>query len=98
MFRKCSFDKTKNEIDCYRGKDCIKNFCVDSREHATKIINYEKMEMIPLTNEGKNYIRSKKYVIYAKKDLVLMIKNIKRLEIIFIIQENTEELLMIFAI
>ena len=54
--------------------------------------------MIPLTNEEKNYIVSKKYVIYVKKNLVLMIKNIKRLEIIVITLENTEELLMIFAI
>ena len=31
-------------------------FCKDLREHATKIINYEKKEMIPLTKkEEKNY-------------------------------------------
>ena len=37
----------------------------------------KKKEMIPLTNEEKKYIVSKKFVIYAKKDLVLMmtIKN-----------------------
>ena len=33
---------TKNKLDCYRGKDCMKNFCTDLREHAIKIINYEK--------------------------------------------------------
>ena len=22
----CSFDKTKNKLDYYRGKDCMKNF------------------------------------------------------------------------
>ena len=27
----------------------MKNFCLDLREHGTKIINYEKKEMIPLT-------------------------------------------------
>ena len=27
----------------------MKNICLDLREHATKIINYEKKEMIPLT-------------------------------------------------
>ena len=34
--------------------------------------------MIPVTNEEKNYIVSKNFVIYAKKDLVPMmtIKNI----------------------
>ena len=25
----------------------MKNFCLDLREHATKIISYEKKEMIP---------------------------------------------------
>ena len=29
-----------------RGKNCMKNFCLDLKEHATKIINYEKKEMI----------------------------------------------------
>ena len=55
--------------------------------------------MILLTNDKKkNYIVSKKYVIYVIKILVPMIKNIKRLEIIVIRLENTEELPMMFAI
>ena len=45
----CSFDKTKNKLDYYRGEDCIKKFHKDLREHATKIIDYEKKKMIPLT-------------------------------------------------
>ena len=35
----------------HRGEDCMKKFCLDLREHATKIINYEKKEMIPLTKK-----------------------------------------------
>ena len=31
----------------------MKSFCLDLREHTTKIINYEKKEMIPLTKEEK---------------------------------------------
>ena len=42
LFTHCSFDKTKNKLDYYRGEDCMKKFCLDLREHATKIINYEK--------------------------------------------------------
>ena len=42
LFTHCSFDKTKNKLDYYRGEDCMKKFCKDLREHATKIINYEK--------------------------------------------------------
>ena len=49
LFTYCSFDTTKNKFDYYRGQNCMKNFCLDLRQHATKIINYEKK--ISLTNE-----------------------------------------------
>ena len=46
----------------------MKNFCLDLREHATKIINYEKKEMTPLTKEEKKmHRRQKKYYICKKK-------------------------------
>ena len=52
----CSFDSTKNKLDHYRGKNCMENFCLDLADHATKIINHEKKEMIPLTKkEEKNH-------------------------------------------
>ena len=35
----------------------MKNFCLDLREHATKIINYDKKEMIPLTTDEKRVHR-----------------------------------------
>ena len=42
LFTQYSFDLTKNKLDCYRGKDSMKRFCEDLKEHAIKIINYEK--------------------------------------------------------
>ena len=51
LFTHYSFDRTKNKLDYYRGKNCMKNFCLDLRKHSTKIINYEKKEMIPLTKK-----------------------------------------------
>ena len=42
LFTHCSFDLTKNKLECYRGKDCMEQFCKDLKEHATKITNYEK--------------------------------------------------------
>ena len=42
LFTHCSFDKSKNKLNHYRGKDCMKKFCKDLREHGTKMINYEK--------------------------------------------------------
>ena len=39
----------------------MKKFCVDLKEHLTKIINYEKNEMIPLRNEeNKSYENQKR--------------------------------------
>ena len=42
LYTHCSFDKSKNKLDHYRGKDCMKKFCKDLRTHATKIINYKQ--------------------------------------------------------
>ena len=49
----CSYDKSENERKCYRGEDCMEMLSKDLKEQAMKIINYEKKEMIPLTNEEK---------------------------------------------
>ena len=42
LFTQCSLDATKNKLDCYRGKDCMKNFCSDFREHTTKYLIMKK--------------------------------------------------------
>ena len=104
MFTKCSFDETENKFDYYRGIDSIKKCCEEIRNHATEIINYEKHEMIPLTDEEIKFFEEQKNATYAKKSFVMMkIKKInlnytKKLEIIVILQENLEELLIAFAI
>ena len=66
LFTHCSFDKTKNKLDYYRGKDCMKKFCKDLREHAIKIINYEKKKMIPLTIK-KEVDHNKQKIFYICK-------------------------------
>ena len=42
LFTHCSFGATKNKLDYYRRKDCMKGFCKDLRKHTAKIIDYEK--------------------------------------------------------
>ena len=42
LFQNCSFHLTKSNLDIYRGKDCMERCCWDLKEHATKIIYYEK--------------------------------------------------------
>ena len=64
----CSFDKTKNKLDHYRGKDCMKKFCKDLRTHATKIINYEKKKMMPLTVEEKIHYNEQEICYICKKE------------------------------
>ena len=49
----CSFDKSKNECNYYRGEDGMKMICKDLKNQAKKIINYEKKEMITLTYKEK---------------------------------------------
>ena len=41
------FDNIENKHQVYRDKDCIKKFCELSREHAMKVINFQKKKMIP---------------------------------------------------
>ena len=76
LFTHCSLYKSKNELNHYRGKDCMKKFCKDLREHTTKIINYEKKKTTPLTTKKKYIIMNKKFVIYARKNLRRVIKKI----------------------
>ena len=68
MFTHCSFDKSKSKLNYYRGKDCMKIFSKDLREHASKIIDYEKKKMIPLTTEEKIYHNKQKKCYICKKE------------------------------
>ena len=43
--------KQKNNLNHDSGKNFMKKFCRDLREHVTKIINYEKRELISLTKK-----------------------------------------------
>ena len=42
LFTHCSFDLTKNKLDCFRVKACMGRFSTDLKEHPRKIIIYEK--------------------------------------------------------
>ena len=64
----CSFDKSKNERKYYRGKDCMKMFCKDLKEQAMKIINYEKKEMIPLTDKEKESYENQEICYVCEKE------------------------------
>ena len=67
LFTCCSLDTTENKLDYYQGKKCIKNFCLNLREHLTKIINYEKKEIIPLTKKEEKRHNKQKFCHICKK-------------------------------
>ena len=46
----------------------MKKFCKDLKEHATKIINYEKKKIIPLTTEEKINYNDQKVCYICKKE------------------------------
>ena len=69
IFTHCSFDKSKSKLNFYRGEDCMKKFCKDLREHATKIINYEKKDMMPLTKKEQENYNNQKVCYICKKGL-----------------------------
>ena len=54
IYTNCSFDKSNNKLSYYRGEDCMKRFCKDLKDHATKIIDFKKKTMIPLTKEEED--------------------------------------------
>ena len=63
----CSFDKSKNERKYCRAEDCMKIFYRDLKSQAMKIINYEKKEIIPLTDKEKESYENQKVCYMCKK-------------------------------
>ena len=93
----CSFNDTKNRRYFYREKYCTKKFCKDLKELGTELINFQKKEMMPLTDkEIKSYEKQKVCHICKKK--FCNNKNKKKLETIAITPENVEQLLILNAI
>ena len=68
LFTHCSFDESKNKLNYYGGDDCMKKFCKDLREHATKIINCKRKKMMPLTIKEKIYHNKQKICYICKKE------------------------------
>ena len=60
MFTRCSFDKKENQLNYFRGKDCIEKLCTKLKERAIKITNYEEKQMIPLTHEQNEFYKEQK--------------------------------------
>ena len=68
IFTHCSFDQTKKKLNHYTGKDCMKKFCKDLREHTTKIFNNKTKQMIPLTIKEKRHYSEQEVCYICKKE------------------------------
>ena len=76
----------------------MKKFCKDLKEHATRIINYEKKKIIPLTKEEKINYNDQQICYICKKEFDKNDKKHHKEEIIVITRVNTEVLPIIFVI
>ena len=68
IFTGCSFDESKNKLNYYNAKDCMKKFCQDLKEHAARIINYEKKKIISLTKEENIDYNDQQICYICKKE------------------------------
>ena len=62
-------------IDYYRGKDCLKTFCLDLKKQARLIVDCEKKEMIKLTEEEQYRHDTRKVCFLCKKQFFEDSKN-----------------------
>ena len=68
IYTNCSFDKANNKLSYYRGEDCMKRFCNDLKDQATKITDFKKKTMIPLTKEEEEDNDNKENTCYICKN------------------------------
>ena len=92
----------KTDSNFIEGKIvCMEIFCKKWKDLAIrKIINYEKKEMIPLTDEEKKSYEKQKvrknfFMIKMRK---INLNYTKKSRIIVLLQENLEDLLIVFAV
>ena len=68
IYTNCSFDKSNNKLSYYRGEDFMKRFFKDLKDHPTKIINFKKKIMVPLTKEEEDNYNKENICYICKKE------------------------------
>ena len=64
----CSFDKSENKQTYHTGRDYMKRFCDDLKEHVTRIVIYEMKPMDPLTEEEKKSYKNQQLCHISEKE------------------------------
>ena len=63
-----SFGPSKNKVNCYKCENSMESFSKNLREQVMERTNYDKKEIIPITNkENKSYERQKVCYICKKE-------------------------------
>ena len=100
IYTSCSFNKllllnscSNNKLSYFRGEDCMRRFCKDLKDHAIKIIDCKKKDMIPLTKEEEDNYNKENICHIFKKEF-----NNDKVGIIVISHANTRELHIIRVI
>ena len=60
----------ENKQTYYRGRESMKRFCDDLKEHVSRITNYEMKPMDPLTEEKKESYKNQKLCHICEKDFL----------------------------
>ena len=71
------FRSIESKYDLYKSKGCKKTFCELLREHAVKIINFEKKKIKLITKEQEESYENTKICYICKKKLKINIWMIK---------------------
>ena len=61
-----TFDGIENKHDVYRGEYSVKKFCEFLKEHALKIMNFEKKKIVLFPNEQQK-LKSQKSVTLSER-------------------------------
>ena len=69
IFTNCSFDKSYNNLSHYRGEDCMKRFCKDLKDHATRTVDFKRKFITPLTKDEEDSYDKKNTCHICMKDL-----------------------------
>ena len=69
LLTSCSFDKSENKQTYYRGRDCMKRFCDDLKEHVTRTTNREMKPMHPLTEDEKKSYENQELCHICDKEI-----------------------------
>ena len=69
IFTNCSFDKSYNNLSHYRGEDCMKRFYKDLKDRATRIVDFKRKFITPLTKDEEDNYDKKNTCHICMKDL-----------------------------